>query len=244
MAFNQNIPLPRDKYYISQGDMLDNFQDTFLVTNVNHSRLTTVIPNANQGKHTSVGMPIQSRDPALAPITLANEGAVYSNLGESTRDEGNTAGVVWRRESNGTIINFTDGDTFNATIMNTPVSPQPLLFFYWNRLPSGALVKIWTFFAEVNDGTSNITVNTFDYTPQFYKDFSPPFATVNWGSIDVARNIFIDPTAADADPNVVLYPSSFTTTQFKFSAITRNLEDKARQDPKRTIVLKLIVIGT
>lgn len=70
------------------------------------------------GKHNFVTLPEQ----AASPTTLVNEGAVFSRQGALS----SVTELCFRRESNGSVIEFTGG---------TLAEPG------WTRLPSGLLVK-------------------------------------------------------------------------------------------------------
>lgn len=107
-------PQPGDRISDTQVPILQNFTSINTAFNLNHSSFGT----GNEGKHEFLQMPEQ----AGAPATLANEAGLYSAVGaDSTVTE-----LVFRRESNGTAIPFTES-TLAAT--------------GWSRLPSGLIIK-------------------------------------------------------------------------------------------------------
>lgn len=114
MAYNNAIPQATDRISQSQPQILANFQAISTLINVNHENFDI----ASQGKHKFLQMPEQAGDPA----TIANEVALYSKQGTIN----NVAELFFKRESNGTVINFTE-------------SGQDIKG--WARLPSGILIK-------------------------------------------------------------------------------------------------------
>jgi len=114
MAYNENIPQGSDNPSTSQGQILANFQEIDTAFNLNHGNFN----DADQGKHLFMQMPEQSS----AAATAANEGAIYTQESALT----GVTELVFRRESNGTEIEFT-GSTATAN--------------GWTRLPSGILLK-------------------------------------------------------------------------------------------------------
>jgi hypothetical protein len=229
MAYEANIPLPRDRYRVSQGDILQNFQAIYDVTNVNH----VVFNDADQGKHKFVQFPQQT----TSPTTGGTQVAVYSAAGFTNSQQPNSVtGLVFKRSS-GTVINFTD--TFVDTI-NLGLLPNQL-FHYWNRLPSGLLIKINTFFLDVNPS------NVSSPPPVISQSIGvgPAFQNIYWTNITPQRNPFIDPNAPDADPNVVIYnlPPVLPNPVIRFIAWTRNLSGTARRNPKTAVIVRTIIIG-
>lgn len=238
MAYNQSIPLGPDQYFVSQGDILDNFQAIFQVTGVNHSDLTTaLVPNADQGKHNSLTMPEQAAD----QVTLAGEVGSYSknvvyNLGNQV--------VEWfyREESSGNIIGITEGQatTLNMTFFGNVA--QNLMRLYWNKLPSGLLIKSITGTFNVNaSNSSSISEDTI------FIGTGVAFNNVYMVHIYPHRDPFVDPSGTGSgtggDPNIVINVTSWTNTQVNFTAITRNLFDTARTGAKRHILMRILIFG-
>lgn len=228
MAYEGNIPLPRDRYRVSQGDILQNFQAIDTVTQLNH----VLFNDADQGKHKFVQFPEQ----ATEPDTGGTQIALYSEEGLTTVEQPNAVtGLVFKR-STGIAINFTD--TFVNSMTFGLLSNQ--LFQYWNRLPSGLLIKIASFFVDVN---------TFNTVVPPSREVRIPvgsiFNNIYWTNITPQRDPFIDPNASNADPNVVIYitGTNATTGAISYRAWTRNLFNNARQEPKTSVLIRVVIIG-
>jgi hypothetical protein len=114
MAYNQNIPQATDALKVSQSDILANFQQLFTFFGVNHQNFGQIDP----GKHKFLQMPVQ----IAAPATAATETALYSATGAIS----GVPEFVFRRDSNGISIPFTEG-------VNAAQG--------WTRLPSGLVMK-------------------------------------------------------------------------------------------------------
>lgn len=127
----QSLDVTRDPVRI-------NFQTIDTGLQVDHVQLDLAAPNS--GKHKAVHLVNQ----APAPVTLANEGALYAAIGAIS---GETE-LSFRRESNGDIIPFTEAD------YATPG---------WTWLPSGMMIK-W--------GTDSSGTNPFKNIP-FVAPFFP-----------------------------------------------------------------------
>ena len=114
MAFTQNIPQPADVISQSQPQLLANFQAINTFVDVNH----VAFNGADQGKHKFVTMPEQG----AAPITLANEGVLFTAQGAYT----GTTELYYGLESAGGFDSITEG-------LNAAAG--------WSGLPSGLLIK-------------------------------------------------------------------------------------------------------
>lgn len=227
MPYNINIPQPRDRYRISQGDMLQNFQETYTTTQINH----VVLNDADQGKHKFVQFPNQANSPAVSGTDVD----LYSALGQTGPPPRNAeSGLVFKR-SDSTTINFTDTDVVSGDVGLL----DNILGFYWNKLPSGLLVKVFSFPFNVNEDN---TSTPFQIVLTL-EDFGPNFNNVYWANITPHRDPNIAGNAADADPNVVTYITSFTTSTISFNAFTRNLDSIPRRSPKRVVFLRIVLIG-
>lgn len=170
MAYNQNIPLATDKIKDSQSDIQNNFQAIKTAWDINH----VTFDDGDQGKHKFLQMPEQG----VAVTTAANEAALYAAQGVFS----SVAELIFRRESDGTTIPFTEGiNSANG----------------WARLGSGLLIKwaVGSISAGVASGTSSInhTWATGATIPAFSSQF--------WG-ISVPK---ADPASVDKDVNCVAY---------------------------------------
>lgn len=230
MPYNQNIPLARDRYLISQGDMLDNFISIDTVTQKNH----VVFNDADQGKHKFVQFVPQSNSPTTGGTQVAVYGEENGPFIPS--QPFTTPSLVFKRSS-GTTINFT-----NTFVVNEGFGSLPnQLKLYWNRLPSGLLVKIATVFVNVNPNNEILTSPIIELTT----GIGPNFNTIYWSNVTPQRDPNIDPNAADADPNVVLYNAgpNLPSAEARFVAWTRNLFGVGRRNPKRDVLIRVVIIG-
>jgi len=131
MTYNPAIPAAADDPSVSQGQMLTNFAQANTLFGVNHVNFDSSLPAGvgagNAGKHYAVTI----IDQAAAPVTAANECALYSLAtgGDST--------LWFSKESAGTAIQMTGPD---------PVIASPGQTF----LPGGIILKWGT--AVVNTG--------------------------------------------------------------------------------------------
>lgn len=96
MTYTNNIPQSTDDPTASQPLILANFQAIATVVNKNHVDFN----DSDEGKHKFLQMPEQSS----APTTAANEGGLY------TKESNSITELYFRRESDGTEIQLTDGD--------------------------------------------------------------------------------------------------------------------------------------
>lgn len=128
MAYQNNIPQPSDRLSISQAELLNNFAAIQTLIDINHYSFAS----PNEGKHLYLQLPEHA-----APTTAANEAGLYAAVGPvSTVTE-----LVFRRESNGASIFFTEGS---------------LVTNGWTRLPSGLLMQWGT--ASISDsGTTSVS---------------------------------------------------------------------------------------
>lgn len=114
MAYNPNIPQPTDIIANSQADILNNFTAINNLININHQTFGA----SDEGKHKFLQMPEQGS----APTTSVNEAGLYAAIGAVSA----ATELVFRRESNGTSIAFTECLASAAG---------------WTRLPSGILMQ-------------------------------------------------------------------------------------------------------
>lgn len=101
MTYTNNIPQSTDSPSDSQPQILANFQSIATVVNKNHVDFN----DGDEGKHKFLQMPEQSS----APTTGANEGGLY------TKESNSITELFFRRESDGTEIQLTDGDPSTGT---------------------------------------------------------------------------------------------------------------------------------
>lgn len=128
MAYQANIPQATDKLRISQSDLLNNFIAIDAFVDINHYGFAS----GNVGKHLYLQMP-----ETAAPATAANEAGLYAANGATS----GATELVFRRESNGSSIAFTEA-VFAAS--------------GWTRLPSGILLQ-WG--SGTIDNTGADTIN-------------------------------------------------------------------------------------
>ncbi len=160
MAYNNNIPQPTDQISTSQADILNNFAAISTYLNINHVDFN----GADQGKHKWVTMPVQ----VASPATGAGEVALFARTSTLSL----VPEIAFRRESNGTVIEFTS--SLSATIG-------------WTRLPSGILLK-WG-----NATANGLTTYTFPVAatiPAFTNIFSIQITT-SYINVTDAPNGFV-----------------------------------------------------
>lgn len=186
MPYQENIPQPNDQLSQSQNDILGNFQAIKTLVDINH----VTFGGADQGKHKFLTMPEQG----VAPITLANEGALYTTQGAYS----GITELKWRPEANGTSVPFTEG--INA------VSG-------YSRLPSNLLIK-W---AAVSISAPNAASAALTITWAVAANI-PVFTSV----FNVIVTVAADQATPTRDVNVVAYPYDITPTTFKIRQWRRN----------------------
>lgn len=143
MAYNSLIPAASDRLSVSQGDIQANFAAIKTLVEVNHE----TFGSANEGKHKFLQLPEQG----AAPTTAANEGALYSAVGATST----VTELVFRRESNGTAIAFTEG-SLGASFADS-----------WSRFPSGMVMKFGR-----GTGSASYTINLDGIGPAFTAVYS------------------------------------------------------------------------
>lgn len=126
MAYQSNKPEATDRLKDSQSDIQTNFSDIKTAFDVNHEALTGT--GGDEGKHKFLQMPEQ----IAAPVTAVSEGALYTVDGANS----STTELVFRRESNGSSIAFTEGLNADSG---------------WTRFGSGLLMK-WARFTIASAG--------------------------------------------------------------------------------------------
>ncbi|MFQ5685093.1 MAG: hypothetical protein ACE5GV_00385 [Candidatus Scalindua sp.] len=95
MTFNASVPQSTDDPSVSQGQLLTNFTQLNTIFGNNH--ITFDAPSDN-GKHNFCQFPEQG----AAPVTAANEGALYTKQSAASATE-----LFFRRESSGTELPLT-----------------------------------------------------------------------------------------------------------------------------------------
>ena len=141
MPYYNNIPKPLDRIYLSQDEILQNFQIIPQLIDENHINFDI----AGQGKHPFVSIPIRD----TAPATNSTEVALYSKLGQFSR-----VPELWvKRKSNPPTIGaeycFTELGRSNVT--------------GWARLQSGILIKWGRFTTEEMGLTDPFITYTVGY---------------------------------------------------------------------------------
>ncbi len=132
MAYDPDTPLnSSEDPSVTEPKFRENFQTLNTFMSVNHVDIeTTIAPSTDEGKHKFLQMP----DQASAPATAANEAGLFAQLSSLT----SATELVFRRESNGTEIEFTGLLAADNG---------------WSRLASGILIKWGT-------GTANGAATT------------------------------------------------------------------------------------
>lgn len=98
MTYDPNIPQASDLISVSQSQLQTNFSQANSIFNAEHVAFNNATV-ANRGKHRAIKMLEQSS----TPTTAAGEGAFY------TQDSSGTTNLFFRRDSNGSIIQMTNG---------------------------------------------------------------------------------------------------------------------------------------
>jgi len=166
MALN-NVPLTGQSLGVTRVPINQNFSvidAAFLVDHVDYNV-------SGQGKHNQVTMPVSGS----APTTLGGEAALFSQTSSLT---GNPE-MAWRRQSNGSVVEFTSG---------TFATPG------WTRLPSGILLK-WG--QTTGTGLTTVTFPTGASIPAFTIIYSMQITTSYPNTSDgdgfVRLNNFLSP---------------------------------------------------
>jgi len=166
MALN-NVPLTGQTLGVTRVPINQNFSvigSTFEVDHVGYN-LT------NQGKHNKVTMPVQSP----APVTAAGEVALFSQTSSLT----NVPEIAWRRQSSGSVVEFTGGLLASSG---------------WTYLPSGILLK-WGHTSAT--GLTTVTFPVGANIPAFTNIFSMQVTTAYVNTSDgdgfVRLNNFLAP---------------------------------------------------
>ena len=190
MPYNQNIPLGRDRFYVSQGDMLQNFQQIDIDTQIDHVFLNSV----NQGKHNFLHFPngtvnaeVDTTNPTPGIPLVSNRADFSSNAIQSV--EHCTLRIQEKAASFNAVDPFrinTESDTITST-----------------TLPSGLLVKT---FRKVR---FSLTVGTPGVIAEFpINEIGIPFSQVYWAQAYPRR----EPSSDATDPNTIVYIQSISNT--------------------------------
>lgn len=134
MPYNNNIPLGPDRFYVSQGDMLQNFQQTFTDTQVDH----VVLNNVDQGKHKFVRFPDDTINPEIAIESPVANIPQLSNKSDFTNTNvvPNTQHCSIQIFEKVSPYNSVDPFRFNFIFLEA----ESVSSF---KLPSGLLVKMY-----------------------------------------------------------------------------------------------------
>lgn len=124
MAYLDSIPAPADFLSLSQAQILENFSQLNTQFSIDHAALTA---GGATGKHAQLHLP----ELGVAPTTIANEGCIY------TFDSGTQTEAYYREESNGDIVQLTNGgytNTFIKAFVSFTVTPMPptIIGTAWN----------------------------------------------------------------------------------------------------------------
>lgn len=183
MSYNNNIPQSNDRPSDSQSDLLNNFSALKTYLDRNHVAISNPGAVPDEGKHKFLQMPEQG----AAPATLANEGALYTAVGATSA----VSELVFRRESNGTSIPFTE---------HAAALPG------YTRLPSGILLK-WGR-NSIGAGAQVVSINN---GPAFTSVFSIQ-VTVEDGSGTPNTFVTLNSTPSASNTQFTAFASQRTTT--------------------------------
>jgi len=150
MAWQSNIPLPKDKRNISQADLQGNFQALDIGFNIDHQSLDAAV--GTLGKHKATTLTLQ----ADAASTAALQFAIYNKKSEFTPSR---ITLYLRAPGDGTAYDFIS-NSFNDPSELYPLREQN----GFSRLPCGLLLK-WGW--RVRSGGATIKFKVNDTTPVF-----------------------------------------------------------------------------
>ncbi len=166
MALN-NLPLTGQSLGVTRVPINQNFAVIDAAFSVDHVDFNLT----NQGKHNQVTMPVQ----AASPATLASEVALFSRTSPLT----GVPEMAWRRQSNGSVIEFT-----GALLASSG----------WSYMPSGLLIK-WGHTSAT--GLTTVTFPTGANIPAFTTIYSMNITTAYVNTSDgdgfVRLNNFLAP---------------------------------------------------
>lgn len=190
MPTYNDTPLTGESKSYTQPLIRENFSSIETAWNVDHIEIDDA---TDYGKHNCITLPEQ----AAACSTGANEGVIYAREGAySTATE-----LCFRRESDGTIIEFTGGT------LNEPG---------WTRLPSGLLIK-WGISSAT--GYTLITFPVATTIPAFTSIFQVSAMTYGnaAGNTDTDTAIRVDSFTIT---NFYAYGSARSTTGSKLTSFS------------------------
>ena len=195
MPYNNQIPKRRDRINISQDDLLVNFNSIKRLVDENH----VTFDIADEGKHKFVQIPDQTNSPS----TIDEEGALY--IKSTTETDGNSA-LFFKRESDGTEIQFSYGRTRDNTSFGRRAG--------WARLPSGLLLK-WGFAFFDADDVNPTTRRVL------FPSFAPVFTSVL--NIQLTPSLNVNNDFNDTLSNFVsIINSSITVDRFDITVASLN----------------------
>lgn len=189
MALN-DTPLAAQTLAQTQNPIRVNFQTIDTAFSVNHVSYGI----ADQGKHKFLQLPEQG----VAPTTAVNEAGLYSAVGAVS----GVTELVFRRESNGTTIPFTESlQAANG----------------WTRLPSGLLLQWGTSTTNAGTGNAGVTVN-------FPIAFTTAVYNVQLTATNNGNNTILLVLKTVTNANFTLYSRSgndggYTSSNFYFFAV-------------------------
>ncbi len=167
MAYNQNIPAASDRLSVSQADLQGNFQALKTLIDVNHGTFGA----SDEGKHKFLQLPEQGS----APTVAANEAGLYSAVGADSA----VTELVFRRESNGTAIPFTEG-SLGATQSTG-----------WCREPSG-LIKKWGYVTGAASFAIDLTATGPTLSALYNVQFTPTSSVTAYVSASSATALTLN----------------------------------------------------
>lgn len=188
MPTYNDTPLAGESKSYSQPLIRENFTSIETAWNVNHVAIDDA---TDYGKHNHISLPEQG----AAPSTAANEAAIYARVGALS----SVTELCFRRESDGSIIEFTGG---------TLAEPG------WTRLPSGLLIK-WGITSAT--GYTTITFPVAGTIPAFTSIFtvSANVYGAAAGNTDTDCAVRVD---SFTTTNFIVYTSARSTTGAKLTS--------------------------
>lgn len=183
-AYN-DAPQPGYSKAYAQPLIRENFSSIETAWNINH---VAINHGTNYGKHKYISFPEQSSSPS----TAANEAALFSREGALS----SVTELCFRRESDGSVIEFTGG---------TLAEPG------WTRLPSGLLIK-WGL--SSGTGQATITFPVAATVPAFSSIFTVSASVYGnaAGNTDTDTFVRVD---SFTTTNFVIYATARTSTSTK-----------------------------
>lgn len=142
MSYTSSIPVTGDTLGGTRDRIRTNFQQIATVEAINHIAFGA----SGQGKHKFLQLPEVTASGAGVPSTAANEGGLYCDVAD------NVCQLLFRRESNGSVLNLTSSNTSNTTAQAANG---------YSSLPGGLLIQWGT--ENAPSGTSGF----FNFPTEF-----------------------------------------------------------------------------